>query len=168
MLLRARCLSRGYSGVRPEVVDAYFEFLNRGITPDCFRYGSIGASGDLVPLATIAAAVVGEDVKVRFRRPHDPRAIAAERARDGAAADPGARRLGAHQRHLVHEQHRRAGAARPVEPVRFDAVASIAMALESTAGDRGRLPSDRSRAEGPPRRARGRRAHSLVLGAAAA
>lgn len=66
MLLRSRCMSRGYSGVRPEVVDAYFEFLNRGITPDCFRYGSIGASGDLVPLATIAAAVVGEDVQVRY------------------------------------------------------------------------------------------------------
>ncbi len=66
MLLRSRCMSRGYSGVRPEVVDAYFDFLNRGITPDCFRYGSIGASGDLVPLATIAAAVVGEDVQVRY------------------------------------------------------------------------------------------------------
>lgn len=66
MLLRSRCLSRGYSGVRPEVVEAYFEFLNRGITPDCFRYGSIGASGDLVPLSTIAAAVVGEDVQVRY------------------------------------------------------------------------------------------------------
>lgn len=66
MLLRSRCLSRAYSGVRPEVVDAYFDFLNRGITPDCFRFGSIGASGDLVPLATIAAAVVGEDVDVRF------------------------------------------------------------------------------------------------------
>lgn len=66
MLLRSRCLSRGYSGVRPEVIDAYFEFLNRGITPHCFRYGSIGASGDLVPLSTIAAAVVGEDVQVRY------------------------------------------------------------------------------------------------------
>jgi phenylalanine ammonia-lyase len=66
MLLRARCLSRGYSGVRPEVVEAYFAFLNRGITPECYRYGSIGASGDLVPLATIAAAVVGEDVHVRY------------------------------------------------------------------------------------------------------
>jgi histidine ammonia-lyase len=66
MLLRARCLSRGYSGVRPEVVEAYFAFLNRGVTPECYRYGSIGASGDLVPLATIAAAVVGEDVQVRY------------------------------------------------------------------------------------------------------
>ena len=66
MLLRAKCLSRGYSGVRPEVVESYLEFLNRGITPICYRYGSIGASGDLVPLATIAAAVVGEDVNVHF------------------------------------------------------------------------------------------------------
>lgn len=66
MLLRSRCMSRGYAGVRPAVVDAYFDFLNRGITPECFRYGSIGASGDLVPLATIAAAVVGEDVQVRY------------------------------------------------------------------------------------------------------
>lgn len=66
MLLRSRCMSRGYSGVRPAVVDAYFEFLNRGITPECFRYGSIGASGDLVPLSTIAAAIVGEDVRVRY------------------------------------------------------------------------------------------------------
>jgi phenylalanine ammonia-lyase len=66
MLLRAQCLSMGYSGVRPEAVESYLEFLNRGITPSCYRYGSIGASGDLVPLATIAAAVVGEGVDVRF------------------------------------------------------------------------------------------------------
>lgn len=67
MLLRSRCLSRGYSGVRPAVVEAYLDFLNRGITPECYRYGSIGASGDLVPLATIAAAVVGEDVQVHHQ-----------------------------------------------------------------------------------------------------
>ncbi|HEY3494932.1 MAG TPA: aromatic amino acid ammonia-lyase [Polyangiaceae bacterium] len=66
MLLRSRCMSRGYSGVRPDIVDAYLDFLNRGITPECYRYGSIGASGDLVPLATIAAAVVGEDVQVQY------------------------------------------------------------------------------------------------------
>jgi histidine ammonia-lyase len=72
MLLRARCLSRGFSGVRPEVVEAYFAFLNRGVTPECYRYGSIGASGDLVPLATIAAAVVGEDVNVRYNGRSSP------------------------------------------------------------------------------------------------
>lgn len=67
MLLRAQCLSRGYSGVRPEIIDAYLGFLNNKITPLCYRYGSIGASGDLVPLATIAAGVLGEDVDVRFQ-----------------------------------------------------------------------------------------------------
>lgn len=67
MLLRAQCLSRGYSGVRPEVVEAYLAFVSKGVTPLCYRYGSIGASGDLVPLATIASAVIGEDVEVRYQ-----------------------------------------------------------------------------------------------------
>ncbi len=67
MILRAQCLSRGFSGVRPEVVDAYLGMLQHDVVPSCFRYGSIGASGDLVPLATIAAAVIGEDVNVRYQ-----------------------------------------------------------------------------------------------------
>jgi histidine ammonia-lyase len=67
MLLRAQCLSRGYSGVRPEVVEGYLAFVNLGITPLCYRFGSIGASGDLIPLATIASAVLGERVDVRYR-----------------------------------------------------------------------------------------------------
>lgn len=67
MILRAQCLSRGFSGVRPEVVEAYLNFVNQGITPLCYRFGSIGASGDLVPLATIASGVIGEDVDVRYQ-----------------------------------------------------------------------------------------------------
>jgi histidine ammonia-lyase len=67
MVLRAQCLSRGFSGVRPEVVESYLSFVNQGVTPLCYRYGSIGASGDLVPLATIASAVIGEDVQVRYQ-----------------------------------------------------------------------------------------------------
>lgn len=67
MVLRAQCLSRGFSGVRPEVVESYLSFVNQGVTPLCYRYGSIGASGDLVPLATIASAVIGEDVHVRYQ-----------------------------------------------------------------------------------------------------
>lgn len=67
MLLRSQCLSRGFSGVRPDVVETYLAFINHGITPLCYRYGSIGASGDLVPLATIASGVVGEDVEVRYQ-----------------------------------------------------------------------------------------------------
>jgi histidine ammonia-lyase len=67
MLLRAQCLSRGFSGVRPEVVESYLTLLRNDIVPLCRRYGSIGASGDLVPLATIAAVAVGEDVPARYQ-----------------------------------------------------------------------------------------------------
>lgn len=64
MLLRAHCLSLGYSGVRRQVVDSLLTFLRRDISPVVRRYGSIGASGDLIPLSAIAAALVGEDVEV--------------------------------------------------------------------------------------------------------
>jgi len=60
MLLRAHSLAHGHSGVRPEVVSALIDFLNRGITPVVPRFGSVGASGDLAPLSHIALALIGE------------------------------------------------------------------------------------------------------------
>ena len=60
MLLRARSLSRARSGVRPEVVDAMLALLGAGITPVVREHGSLGASGDLAPLAHCALALVGE------------------------------------------------------------------------------------------------------------
>ena len=60
MLLRARSLAMGYSGARPEIVDAYLAMLRAGITPVVHEYGSLGASGDLAPLAHIALALIGE------------------------------------------------------------------------------------------------------------
>src|SRR4051794_6349230 len=60
MLLRARTLSMGYSGVRPAVADALVGALNAGVTPVVPRYGSVGCSGDLAPLAHMALALVGE------------------------------------------------------------------------------------------------------------
>lgn len=59
MLLRAQCLGQGYSGVRPAAVEQLAALLNKKIHPVIFRYGSIGASGDLIPLSAIAAALVG-------------------------------------------------------------------------------------------------------------
>lgn len=67
MLLRAHCLSQGYSGVHPELINTLIDFLNAGITPVVRCYGSIGASGDLIPLAMIAAALIGEDVEVNYQ-----------------------------------------------------------------------------------------------------
>ncbi|MDQ3991987.1 MAG: histidine ammonia-lyase [Actinomycetota bacterium] len=60
MLLRARALSAGYSGVRPEVVSAILDALNRGVVPAVPSRGSVGASGDLHQLAHIALALMGE------------------------------------------------------------------------------------------------------------
>lgn len=67
MLLRAHCLAQGYSGVAPDVVNAILAYLNAGITPIVREYGSIGASGDLIPLAMIAAGIIGEDIDVEYK-----------------------------------------------------------------------------------------------------
>ncbi|MBV9572766.1 MAG: histidine ammonia-lyase [Acidobacteriales bacterium] len=60
MLLRANSLAKGYSGIRPVLIDALCEMLNRGVTPAVPSQGSVGASGDLAPLAHLALVVIGE------------------------------------------------------------------------------------------------------------
>ena len=60
LLLRARTLSQGHSGVRPEVVDKLLEMLDRDILPVVPSQGSVGASGDLAPFAHLALPVIGE------------------------------------------------------------------------------------------------------------
>jgi histidine ammonia-lyase len=60
MLLRANSLSKGYSGVRPQVIDTICEMLNRRVTPFVPSQGSVGASGDLAPLAHLALVMIGE------------------------------------------------------------------------------------------------------------
>ncbi len=60
MLLRANSLAKGFSGVRPAVIDTLCEMLNRGVTPVVPARGSVGASGDLAPLAHLALVLMGE------------------------------------------------------------------------------------------------------------
>lgn len=60
MLLRANSLAKGCSGVRALIIDTLCEMLNRGVTPYVPSQGSVGASGDLAPLAHIALALIGE------------------------------------------------------------------------------------------------------------
>jgi histidine ammonia-lyase len=60
LLLRANVLAKGLSGVRPVVVETLVEMLNRGIHPVIPARGSVGASGDLAPLAHLALALIGE------------------------------------------------------------------------------------------------------------
>jgi histidine ammonia-lyase len=60
LLLRAASLARGCSGCRPEVVDALLAMLECGVTPVVPLQGSVGASGDLAPLAHLASVLMGE------------------------------------------------------------------------------------------------------------
>src|SRR5213596_929534 len=60
MPLRANALAKGYSGARVETVELLLECLNRGVLPQVPSRGSVGASGDLAPLAHLALPLVGE------------------------------------------------------------------------------------------------------------
>jgi histidine ammonia-lyase len=66
LLLRVQSLALGYSGVREVVLDYLLEFLNRGVTPVVPSQGSVGASGDLAPLAHMCLPLLGEG-EVEYR-----------------------------------------------------------------------------------------------------
>lgn len=60
MVLRLQTLMTAHTGVRPVVCEVYRDMLNHHITPQVFRFGSLGCSGDLAPLAHVALVAVGE------------------------------------------------------------------------------------------------------------
>lgn len=60
MLLRANALAKGFSGIRLEVVQLLLDMLNNGVHPVIPQQGSVGASGDLAPLAHLALVLIGE------------------------------------------------------------------------------------------------------------
>jgi histidine ammonia-lyase len=66
LLLKSHGLGRGYSGVRKEIVQRLIDFYNLGITPVVYELGSLGASGDLAPLAHLSLPVFGKG-KVRYK-----------------------------------------------------------------------------------------------------
>lgn len=79
LLFRANSLLKGYSGVRAEVVERLLEMLNRGVYPVVPEQGSVGSSGDLVPMAHVALVLLGEG-RARFRGEVLPGGEALERA----------------------------------------------------------------------------------------
>ncbi len=66
LLLKIKNLSLGYSGVRLALVERLVDFYNEGVLPQIFQLGSLGASGDLAPLAHLALPLIGEG-KVRIK-----------------------------------------------------------------------------------------------------
>jgi len=84
MALRARSLAMGYSGARPLVAERMLDLLNARITPVVPEHGSLGASGDLAPLAHCALALIGEGDVVAG----DGRRVPAGEALAGAGIEP--------------------------------------------------------------------------------
>jgi len=66
LLLKATSLSQGYSGVRAETIERLLSHINEDVLPIVYEQGSLGASGDLVPLAHLCLPLIGEG-EVRFR-----------------------------------------------------------------------------------------------------
>ncbi len=83
LLLRANSLAKGYSGVRPEVIEALCALLNARLHPIIPARGSVGASGDLAPLAHMALVLVGEGEAW-----HQGRRLAGREALDAAGLTP--------------------------------------------------------------------------------
>ena len=79
VLLRANVLAAGFSGARPLVIDTLIAMLEKGVTPVIPEKGSVGASGDLAPLAHLALAAIGEG-EAFFDGERLPSAMALERA----------------------------------------------------------------------------------------
>lgn len=68
MLLRANVIAKGYSGARPELVDLILQMLNADVYPPVPEQGSVGASGDLAPLAHLALSLIGEGTLIKADR----------------------------------------------------------------------------------------------------
>jgi histidine ammonia-lyase len=79
LLLRANVLASGFSGARPQVIETLLAMLEKGVTPVIPEKGSVGASGDLAPLAHLALAAIGEG-EVSYQGERLPAATALQRA----------------------------------------------------------------------------------------
>ena len=113
VLLRARSLAMGCSGARPEVAEGLVAMLNAGLTPVVHEHGSLGASGDLAPLAEAALALIGEG-ELRDANGAAPVGDGgAGGRRPGPGDAPGEGGAGADQRHRRDPRHARAGPRRP-------------------------------------------------------
>src|SRR4051812_8165109 len=77
MLLRANVIAKGYSGARPELAELLLAMLNAGLHPPIPEQGSVGASGDLAPLAHLALSLIGEGTLRRGEGAGDARAMLA-------------------------------------------------------------------------------------------
>jgi histidine ammonia-lyase len=111
MVLRINTLAKGYSGIRPETIEALMRMFNAGIVPVIPSQGSVGASGDLVQLAHLVLTMMGKgSVTYRGKRVDAAKALKAERippvrlsAKEGLALINGTQMMTAYTALAVHE-----------------------------------------------------------------
>jgi len=88
MLLRANVIAKGYSGARAVLAETLVAMLNAGLFPPIPEQGSVGASGDLAPLAHLALSLIGEGTLTRGDRSGDAAAMLAEASLSPVALGP--------------------------------------------------------------------------------
>ncbi|MGH9336863.1 MAG: histidine ammonia-lyase, partial [Vicinamibacteria bacterium] len=138
LLLRANALASGYSGIDPGTLDALLAMLNAGIHPIVPEKGSVGASGDLAPLAHVALALIGEGDSV-YRGERLPSAEALGRAglqparlhpKDGLALINGTQVIGALLAHALLEARRLVRSADVVGALTLDSLLGTDVAFD--------------------------------------
>jgi len=140
MALRAHALALGHSGVREAVVELLLEMLNRGMHPVIPAQGSVGASGDLAPLAHLALALIGEgEVRVAGRTVPAARALEAAglapavlEAKEGMALVNGTQLMTGCGALAVFDARRLAACADVAGALTFEALRGIPTAFDPT------------------------------------
>ncbi|MCI4362312.1 MAG: histidine ammonia-lyase [Thermoplasmata archaeon] len=153
VLLRANSLARGHSGVRPVVVESLVALLNRGLTPLVPSQGSVGASGDLAPLAHVALALIGEGEFVQRdgrREPAGPLLVdhglapLELREKEGVALINGTSLMGAYLALGVADATELFDAALIAAAVSFDALEGNPESLDDRLGELRNFPEQRA------------------------
>lgn len=109
LLLKIICLSKGKSGVTPELINRLIDFYNHGITPVVYQQGSLGASGDLVPLAHLSLPLIGHGLVWEGDELKDASEVLKKKnwntlklqSKEGLALLNGTQFMGAYMIHLV-------------------------------------------------------------------
>jgi len=155
ILLRFNSLARGHSGVRPELLEGLAELLNRQLVPFIPEQGSVGASGDLAPLAHLGLALIGEGEFVGPQGQRLPARATLESAgiprvelaeKEGVALVNGTSLMTSYLALAVEDARGLLAAAEVAAAVSFDALKGDPISLDDRLGELRHLPEQRDSA----------------------
>ena len=155
LLLRLNSLARGHSGVRLEIVERLSEMLNRQMVPVVPEQGSVGASGDLAPLAHLALTLIGEGEFVASDGSHRPAHEVLREAnlpplelaeKEGVALINGTSLMAAYLALALEDLRGLLASAEIAAAVSFDALRGNPVALDDRLGELRRFPEQRAEA----------------------